>query len=583
MKKLLRTLIVFTVLFFFLATIALIAITQFVNPNQFKTDIQNLVGKKTGRELSIGGNIHWTFYPWLGLEMNDLTLQNLPSFAKTPFATLSTIGFKVNLIPLFRGQIHISSIYVSGLELYLTINKQGQSNWADLSSKQAKTLPNYTQSVTDPHIPTSPINVHAEQLRLDNITLNFDNQPSNTRILIQNVLFSARQIQPNTPFPIKGKMQLSVFPSQIQDLINFKGQLLFDFDKTTVSLKDFSIEQTITRPQQAALSSKIQLTSDFNWRQGWATIEPLQGSIGETPITGNLHFTNLYTIPLVQGHFSAKNLLLGSLKMTDLDATIKGQSGVLSFNPVVATLYKGTFKNETTLNLKQDTYHTKGQFSGIQIADLISGEAQGTYSFNTRGESFADWSKYLQGQLSFQITNGTFKGLDLDYMFAEAKALLKGRQNQTPNTGHTAIGKLTGTIQAQNGFLYNQDLKLSSPKFFVTGKGTYGLPPQNYLDYAVETTLNATEDPEKTALFKNLPLRIYITGHPPQLNYKPDFEQLFKAILLTQAKKQSDKILNKLHQELGSDLGEGVQDALQRGLGETLKNLPFKDILKNNQ
>jgi AsmA protein len=592
MKRLLRSLVIFTLLFFFLAAITLIAITQFVNPNQFKTEIQDLVGKKTGRELSIGGNIHWTFYPWLGLEINDLALQNPPSFEKTPFAKLSKIGFKVNLIPLLRGQIRISSIQLSGLELYLSINKKGQSNWEDLSQKQTRTTASNSLNSAESSPSSPPIDISIEQLRFDNTTIDFDNQLTSTRILIQNAALSARQIQTNEAFPLKGKMQISVFPAQIQDAVSFKGLVLCDLAKTTISLRDVSIDQTITLPQHAPIQETLQLTSDFNWRQGWAIIDPIQGTIGDTTIAGNLHFTNLQTNPLVQGHFSAQNLALGELKISNLEASLKGQQGILSFSPVIATLYKGTLKNETTVNLKQTTYQTSGQFDGIQLADLlqdttgkndVAGETQGTYSLKTQGTDLTEWTNHLQGQVGFQINEGHIKGIDLEYVFAEAKALIKGQKNQKTDTHNTAFGKLSGTIQAQNGILYNQDLKLSSPKFLVTGKGTYELPPRNRMDYYAETKLNESDDHESTVLFKNLPLGIYITGQPPELHYRPDFEKLFQSILQAQAQKQSAKILNKLHQDLGGDLGEGAQDAMQRGLGDALKNLPFKDILNKNQ
>jgi hypothetical protein len=44
--------------------------------------------------------------------------------------------------------------------------------------------------------------------------------------------------------------------------------------------------------------------------------------------------------------------------------------------------------------------------------------------------------------------------------------------------------------------------------------------------------------------------------------------------------KQSKKLLNRLTEKYGENLGEGVNEAIERGLGEDVKNLPFGDIFK---
>ncbi len=44
----------------------------FIDPNDYKTDIEKLALEKAGLELSIGGDIGWTLFPWLGLELNAL-------------------------------------------------------------------------------------------------------------------------------------------------------------------------------------------------------------------------------------------------------------------------------------------------------------------------------------------------------------------------------------------------------------------------------------------------------------------------------------------------------------------------------
>lgn len=49
-------------------------LTVFFDPNDFKPEIVNAVKKQTGRELVIGDDLSWTFFPTVGINLGDFTL-----------------------------------------------------------------------------------------------------------------------------------------------------------------------------------------------------------------------------------------------------------------------------------------------------------------------------------------------------------------------------------------------------------------------------------------------------------------------------------------------------------------------------
>ncbi|MGH8279456.1 MAG: AsmA family protein [Gammaproteobacteria bacterium] len=116
--------------------IILVIVLPFViNPNDFKPEIVRAVHNKTGRELSIPGDIKLSIFPWLGAEIGPMSLSNAPGFGNTPFASINVTDIHVKFWPLLRGRIEVGMVKLDGLNLDLERNAQGQSNWSDIVAR----------------------------------------------------------------------------------------------------------------------------------------------------------------------------------------------------------------------------------------------------------------------------------------------------------------------------------------------------------------------------------------------------------------------------------------------------------------
>ncbi len=99
-----------------------------------KAAIADEVHKQTGRELKIEGALDYSIFPWLAIDVSDLSLGNAPGFGDEPQAKIGNARAGVALMPLLRKQISIDEVMLDGLQLALTVNEQGQNNWDDLAS-----------------------------------------------------------------------------------------------------------------------------------------------------------------------------------------------------------------------------------------------------------------------------------------------------------------------------------------------------------------------------------------------------------------------------------------------------------------
>lgn len=109
---------------------AVIAIV--VNPNDYKDEIVQAVKERTGRDLTIGGDIKLSLFPWLGVELPAVELSNAPGFGAQPFARVQAAGVKVKLLPLLNKKLEVNKLSLDGLVLNLAKNRAGHGNWEGL-------------------------------------------------------------------------------------------------------------------------------------------------------------------------------------------------------------------------------------------------------------------------------------------------------------------------------------------------------------------------------------------------------------------------------------------------------------------
>ena len=100
------------------------------DPNRYKGDIERLVKERTGRTLSLKGELELAFWPSLGARVAGVTLSERGD--KGEFLALESAHASVALLPLLRGEVIVDGVRVSGLEAQLVRGKDGRFNFQDL-------------------------------------------------------------------------------------------------------------------------------------------------------------------------------------------------------------------------------------------------------------------------------------------------------------------------------------------------------------------------------------------------------------------------------------------------------------------
>jgi hypothetical protein len=97
--------------------------------NNYRTDLESYGRKITGREVSIGGDIAVTLFPWPQLEARQVAIGNPAGFAESDFVQADVVRMRLSLAGLFSGTPNVESIEVERPQVNLQRNASGDVNW----------------------------------------------------------------------------------------------------------------------------------------------------------------------------------------------------------------------------------------------------------------------------------------------------------------------------------------------------------------------------------------------------------------------------------------------------------------------
>lgn len=126
--------------------VAIVAYAMFfVNSATFKTQLQKVALEKADIHLRIDGDIQWSFFPWLGLELDDIGV----SMGKDPeIVQFDRAEFGLSLLPLLKQSIKVDQVRLVNLKANLTRDASGHGNWEHSFTSSSSTAESSTTNAS---------------------------------------------------------------------------------------------------------------------------------------------------------------------------------------------------------------------------------------------------------------------------------------------------------------------------------------------------------------------------------------------------------------------------------------------------
>lgn len=113
-----------------LAMGAVVILVLTLDLNGYKPEIEAELERATGRDVTIGGDIHFTVLPALALAVDDLTIAGLPGGSGDPLLSLPRAQAVVALLPLLSGEIEVERVRLFEPVVVLERTGDGRASWS---------------------------------------------------------------------------------------------------------------------------------------------------------------------------------------------------------------------------------------------------------------------------------------------------------------------------------------------------------------------------------------------------------------------------------------------------------------------
>ncbi len=306
-----------------------LAVKFFFDPNDYRDDIAAVVKAKTGRDLTIDGDLGLSIFPWLAIDMGHARLSNAPGFGDKPFAEIDSASLSLRLIPLLlRREIELGTIGLNGLVLNLARNKEGRTNWDDLL-KTAEEAPPPAETKDEEGFQLSALSVGG--LAVEDASISWTDRQAGTSYELTKFAFNTGTLTPGEPFKFTNSFELSSKSPPLDLSSRLGGTATVDLESNTYSVEGFKLsfkasgEAAPANPTEGDVSAKL-LRLDLD-KQTMA-LEKFAANVLGLDVEGELRGQRIVDNPRVNGEiavaqFNGRKLLerLGTaLDTADPDA-----------------------------------------------------------------------------------------------------------------------------------------------------------------------------------------------------------------------------------------------------------------------
>ena len=367
-----------TILGLLLVIVALgFALTHLFDPNDYKDEIRQIARDKANLELDLKGDIGWSLFPWLGLELHDTSIASTRT-PQQPFADLGMLGLSVRVMPLLRREVQMSDITVQGLNLTLNRDENGTGNWEGLGQPPAQedaaptepTPPAQPESPEEADTkPRRPLRLDIDSLSVNDARITYHDAKSGQQFSAEGIELSTGAIREGSSIPLK----LNAFFGSNQPVMRarteLQGTLRFDNQLQRYQLEDLRLSgEASGEPLQGktlSFTAQGQLQADLvaqvaEWTSLKFTANQLRG-------LGEIKLRDLQEQPKLAGaltiaQFNAREFLEGigqqlppmaektALSKVELVTRLTGTQNSLMFEELNLTLDDSTFTGQAGIS-----------------------------------------------------------------------------------------------------------------------------------------------------------------------------------------------------------------------------------------
>ncbi|SEQ24993.1 AsmA protein [Amphritea atlantica] len=468
---------------------------MFFDPNEYKPEIKKLALEKGGVQLEIDGDLGWSVFPWLGIEINQIKV-SYPG--KPQLAELNQAQVSVELPALLSGNVKMSSILLDGLTLNLEKNKDGSTNWAVSGAGQqaSGTVETPTPNAAEAS-GGAAIALDIESIAITNGNISYVDAAAGSKVLLKNFTMTSGKVTTGAFFPAELSFQAEQYQADQKQMTvdaALKAQFFLDLANQQYQIKGLESTLGLTGAPFNGKTVNVKLDADISsdLNKETATLSDLSLSAANLIASGDVTVTS-FSKPVITGNLKVAQFslqeLLSSLGQPAIETTDPDVLKAISFNAELGGAPNTLGLNKMSLKLDDTSFN----------GNLAMNLATGSIAFNLKGDEL-DADRYLPpakeqpAQASAAGSDKSagyskepvvpvelLKGLDLDVDLGLKKLLINGLTLSNLELDTSAHGGLVNMSKI-NADMYSGTLRNSvvidvrkSPTRFHVKKNIKGI------------------------------------------------------------------------------------------------------------
>lgn len=275
-----------------LVVVGLLAYVLTFDPNENKEWIADTFRASTGRELTLGGNVEWTLFPWLGITADNVSIGNAPGFSASPLVQAQHLAARIKLMPLLSEEYEIDTVQLHGARVNLEVKGDGTNNWT-LAPPGTTEVPE-SQGEGSGSIPA---NVIIGGVDIQDAALVYDDQFANTHFEVSNFDASIGELVYGAPLDVRLNFDALSRAPELKVSANVAGTVNYDVDNGRYDLEPLTLDATLSGPNVPTGSAAIGLTTavTVNLDEDTLSLRDLQFAALDTQLKAGIEASRIST------------------------------------------------------------------------------------------------------------------------------------------------------------------------------------------------------------------------------------------------------------------------------------------------
>ncbi|MGB1921602.1 MAG: AsmA family protein, partial [Alcanivorax sp.] len=290
MGRLVKILLITFFAIILLLAIAVFVITQVIDPNEFKPEIEKQAREQANLTLDIQGDLAWQFWPSLGVSLGRTEARIADE--EELFAALDAASVSVAVLPLLYGQVEMDGITLAGLDVNLVEGPDG-ANWEQIGPQTtAEETPEETPADPEGESSSLDIPLTIPSVAITDGKVRYRNTADGTDIVVEHFNLNAQDVNLDEAFPLQMSLRYQDQSDMRVDL-NLDTTLTANLDANHFILDPMTLDANIAGATTMPVDVHLEQKLDVNLNEDTVSIKDLLLTAAGTETRGNIDITAL--------------------------------------------------------------------------------------------------------------------------------------------------------------------------------------------------------------------------------------------------------------------------------------------------